>query len=168
MAAVKPFMFPPAVLAKMALGIDAISGGRFSINLISGWYLPEIEQGGLPTYSHDERYEFSREWIGIVKALWAAQKVTLDGDYFQIKGLQLLPKPIAQPRPTVYLGGESEPARALAADEADVYLINGRPVSLLRQLVADLRKRARRDGAPRQPYAAPVTSWRLRIRRALL
>src|SRR5688572_8812445 len=36
MAAIKPLLFNPAVLAKMALGIDAISGGRFAINLVSG------------------------------------------------------------------------------------------------------------------------------------
>ncbi|MHC5761732.1 LLM class flavin-dependent oxidoreductase, partial [Nostoc sp.] len=37
-AAIKPLLFHPAVLAKMALGIDAISGGRFAINLISAWF----------------------------------------------------------------------------------------------------------------------------------
>lgn len=35
--AVKPLLFHPVVLAKMALGIDAISGGRFAINLVSAW-----------------------------------------------------------------------------------------------------------------------------------
>ncbi|MBV8138024.1 MAG: LLM class flavin-dependent oxidoreductase [Deltaproteobacteria bacterium] len=148
MGAVKPFMFPPAVLAKMALGIDAISRGRFTINLISGWYLPEMEQAGLPIRTHDERYKFSREWLQVVKALWNGEKVTHHGDYFQIKGMQLRPTPVARPRPAVYLGGESEPARALAADEADVYLINGRPVTLIREVVADLRRRPRPSGVP--------------------
>ncbi|BAY22015.1 luciferase-like protein [Calothrix sp. NIES-2100] len=40
-AAIKPLLFHPAVLAKMALGIDAISRGRFAINLISAWFRPE-------------------------------------------------------------------------------------------------------------------------------
>ncbi len=148
LGAVKPFFFPPAVLAKVALGIDAISHGRFAINLISGWYLSEMEQGGLPIRPHDERYSYSREWIRVVKALWSGERKTHQGDYFQIKGLRLLPRPVAQPRPTIYLGGESEPARQLVADEADVYLINGRPVALIREIVDDLSRRPRPHGIP--------------------
>jgi alkanesulfonate monooxygenase len=148
MGAVKPFFFPPAVLAKLALGIDSISRGRFTINLISGWYLSEMEQGGLPIRPHDERYKFSREWIRVVKALWSGEKITFEGDYFQIKGMRLLPPPVARPRPTIYLGGESEPGRQLVADEADAYLINGRPVALIRDIVADLRRRPRPSGIP--------------------
>ena len=148
MGAVKPFFFHPAVLAKIALGIDAISQGRFSINLISGWYLTEMEQAGLAVRGHGDRYRFSREWIRIVKALWNEETVTHDGEWFQIKGLHLHPGPVAKPRPLVYLGGESEPARSLAADEADVYLINGRPVELIREIVADMVRRPRGLPAP--------------------
>jgi alkanesulfonate monooxygenase len=146
--AVKPFFFHPAILAKMALGIDEVSQGRFSINLISGWYLPEMEQAGLTTRTHDERYQYSREWLQIVRALWGQERVSFNGNFFQIKELQFHPGPIARPHPNVYLGGESEPARALAADEADVYLINGRPVELIREMIADLNRRPRRNGRP--------------------
>jgi alkanesulfonate monooxygenase len=90
----------------------------------------------------------AREWLRIVKALWGGEKVTFDGDYFHIKELQFHPAPVATPRPAVYLGGESESARALAADEADVYLINGRPLELIREVVADLRRRPRPSGVP--------------------
>jgi alkanesulfonate monooxygenase len=97
MGAVKPFFFHPAVLAKMALGIDAISNGRFSINLISGWYFTEMEQAGLPIRSHQDRYRFSREWIHIVKALWSGESVSFNGEWFQLQGLHLHPAPMAAP-----------------------------------------------------------------------
>lgn len=147
-AAVKPFLFHPAVLAKMALGIDAISKGRLAINLISGWYLPEMERGGFALRSHDERYRFSTEWLRIVKALWGDRPVTHEGAYFKLKDLQFHPGPITGSRPCVYLGGESEPARQLAAAEADIYLINGRPVRLIREVIADLSRRSRPAGSP--------------------
>jgi alkanesulfonate monooxygenase len=146
--AVKPFFFHPTILAKMALGIDEISRGRFSINLISGWYIPEMEQTGLTTRTHEERYRYSREWLQVVKSFWSEEKVSFDGNFFRIKALQFYPGPVARPYPCIYLGGESEPARALAADEADVYLINGRPVELIRELIADLHRRPRRSGRP--------------------
>ena len=40
-AAVKPLLFEPGVLAKLAVGIDQVSGGRFAINLVSAWFKPE-------------------------------------------------------------------------------------------------------------------------------
>ena len=74
-AAMKPLLFHPAVLAKMALGIDAISGGRFAINLVSAWFKPEMEKPGINFLSHDERYRYSDEWIRVVKTLWSGEKV---------------------------------------------------------------------------------------------
>jgi hypothetical protein len=75
----------------LALGIDEISHGRFSVNLISGWYMPEMEQAGLTIRAHDDRYRFPREWLRIVKALWRDENVSLDGDYFRIKELHFHP-----------------------------------------------------------------------------
>jgi len=148
MAAVKPFFFHPAILAKMALGIDAISRGRLSLNLISGWYLPEMQQAGLAIRAHDDRYRFSREWLRIVKALIGGEQVDFSGEWFELKGLQFHPGPIARPRPIIYLGGESDPARDLVADEADVYLLNGRTIDLIRAAVDEVAARPRRLAAP--------------------
>src|SRR5437763_14897120 len=43
-AAVKPYIYPPAVLAKMALQIEEISQGRFAINLVNGWFTTEARR----------------------------------------------------------------------------------------------------------------------------
>jgi alkanesulfonate monooxygenase SsuD/methylene tetrahydromethanopterin reductase-like flavin-dependent oxidoreductase (luciferase family) len=37
---------PPAIVARMASTIDSISGGRFGVNLVTGWQKPEYEQMG--------------------------------------------------------------------------------------------------------------------------
>ena len=50
---IKPFAstavltLPPALVARMATTIDSISGGRFGINIVSGWQKAEYEQTGL-------------------------------------------------------------------------------------------------------------------------
>lgn len=142
-AAVKPLLFHPAVLAKMALGIDAISGGRFAINLVSAWFKPEMEKAGINFLPHDERYKYSQEWIRVVKALWSGERVNFQGDYFHISDLSFRPGPVAQPHPRVYLGGESDPARTLAAKEADVFFLNGRPIEVIRETIADVKRRER-------------------------
>jgi alkanesulfonate monooxygenase len=46
-------------------------------------------------------------------------------------------------RPPIYVGGESEAARALVAEAGDYWLINGRPPAELAPLVADVRARPR-------------------------
>src|SRR5829696_2886339 len=52
-AAVKPLLFHPGVLAKLALGIDDISDGRFAINLVSAWFRPEMGRLGIAMPEHD-------------------------------------------------------------------------------------------------------------------
>lgn len=142
-AAVKPLLFHPVVLAKMALNIDAISGGRFAINLVSAWFKPELQKSGIPFLPHDERYRYSQEWIDVVKALWSGEKINFQGNYFQITDLCLRPRPIAQPHPRIYLGGESDAAKNLAMQAADVFFLNGRPLEVVREIIADVKNRKR-------------------------
>jgi alkanesulfonate monooxygenase len=146
-AAVKPLLFHPGVLAKLALGIDQISGGRFAINLVSAWFRPEMAHLGIEMPPHDARYEYSAEWLGVVRALLRGERVDHRGARFEIEDLRLVPGPVSPEGPTVYFGGESEPARRLAADSADVFFINGRPLGETVELIEDLRRRPR-SGAP--------------------
>ncbi|WP_421698172.1 LLM class flavin-dependent oxidoreductase [Ancylobacter sp.] len=146
-AAIKPFIFHPVFLAKMALQIENISGGRFGINLINAWNSVEFEKAGIAFGEHDARYEYGREWISVVSRLMAGEAVTHKGTHFSITDYKLTPRDLHRARPTIYIGGESEPARALAADHSDVWFINGQPPADVAALIADLRRRPRR-GAP--------------------
>jgi alkanesulfonate monooxygenase len=134
-AAIKPFLYHPGVLAKQALGIDHISGGRFAINLVSGWFLPEIQQLALPQIDHDSRYAYSDEWIDIVRRLFTGETVTHQGRFVSVNGLALRPRPARPGGPPVYFGGESDAALAVAAAQADVFFINGRDLAGTRKLI---------------------------------
>ena len=148
-AAVKPLLFHPAVLAKMALGIDAISGGRFAINLVSAWFKPEMEKPRINFLTHDERYRYiSDKWIKVVKALWSGEKVNFYSEYFQINDLKLNPLAIAKPYPRVYVGEESEPAQEIVAKEAHTFFLNGRPIEVIRETIAQFAKRSKFSSQP--------------------
>ena len=54
--AIKPLLINPLVFAKIAGNIAEISGGRLSVNVVSGWFLPELEALGLDATDHDDRY----------------------------------------------------------------------------------------------------------------
>jgi len=141
--AIKPLLINPLVFAKLAGNIADISRGRLAINVVSGWFLPELEALGLDAANHDDRYVYTREWLETVLDLWTGKQVDVAGR----GGQPALVRPIPDPAPPVYFGGESEPARSLAAQHADVFFINGRPLRETVDVIEDLRARPR-DRAP--------------------
>jgi alkanesulfonate monooxygenase len=143
-SAIKPFLYHPVVLAKMALQIEEISGGRFAINLVAAFLKPELLRAGLPFLEHDERYAYAREWLEVFARLTSDETVTFNGRWFSLDGYRVVPKDRFRSRPRIYMGGESVPARELAADLADVWFLNGQSVEYAAELVADAS--ARRDG----------------------
>lgn len=146
-AAIKPYIYHPVFLAKMALQIENISEGRFAINLVNAWNRPEFEKAGIHFAEHDDRYAYGREWISVVSRLLRGETVNHKGDNFNITDYTLTPKDLYRERPRIYVGGESEPARSLVTDHGDVWFINGQPLNDVKSLIADLRQRPR-QGAP--------------------
>jgi alkanesulfonate monooxygenase len=146
-AAIKPYLYHPVVLAKMALGIENISRGRFALNLVNAWNRPELEKAGIGFAEHDERYGYGREWISVVSRLMEGEKLTYKGRHFEVRDYALRPTSLYRQRPTIYVGGESEPARSLVADHGDVWFINGQPIEDVAKLIADVSARSR-SGAP--------------------
>jgi alkanesulfonate monooxygenase len=135
--AIKPLLINPLVFAKISANIADIADGRLAVNLVTGWFLPELEGLGLDPLDHDDRYAYSREWLGIVTELWAGKHAQI-GDR---GGHPALIRPVPVDPPLLYVGGESEPGRALAADNADVFFINGRPFTDTVDVIEDLRAR---------------------------
>ncbi|GLS42184.1 LLM class flavin-dependent oxidoreductase [Methylobacterium brachythecii] len=154
--AVKPGLYHPVVLAKMALQIEHVSEGRFGINLVNAWNRAEFERAGLPFPDHDERYAYGREWIGLVDRLMRGERVDFEGRHFRVEDYQLKPAGTFRPRPAIYVGGESEPARALVADHGDVWFINGQPHDDVAALIADVARRPAANGRLRYGLSAFV------------
>jgi alkanesulfonate monooxygenase len=84
--------------------------------------------------------------------LWSGKHVGIgDGS-----GQQALVRPVPKEIPPIYVGGESEPGRALGASRGDVYFINGRPLADTVELIEDLRGRPRDRGPLRFGLSAFV------------
>src|SRR4029078_1070323 len=115
----------PVMAAKQAMTIDHISGGRFTLNVVTGWYTPEIEMFGAPLMEHDRRYDMAIEWLDIIKRLWTEEKeFNYDGKFYKIKRGLKQPKPLQNPPPCVMSAGASERGRQFAAKFADVGFTN--------------------------------------------
>jgi alkanesulfonate monooxygenase len=137
--AVRPGLISPILAARITASLDRISGGRASVNVVSGSGSQDLE--GLPL-SHGERYELTREWLAAFHGAFGRNPVTLVGKHLHVEnGKNLLP-PVQQPYPPVYFGGSSEAALEVAAAYADVYLSWGERPEELAEKFADVRRRA--------------------------
>jgi pyrimidine oxygenase len=112
-------VMPPAVMARMATTIDSISGGRFGVNLITGWQRPEYSQMGM--WPGDEffssRYDYLGEYIKVCKELWETGQSDFKGEHFQMDDCRMLPKP--QKKIPIICAGQSAAGMEFSAQHAD-------------------------------------------------
>ena len=94
----------PIVAAKQATTIDHISNGRFALNLVMGWFTPEMEMFHGTQRAHDDRYRYGAEWLTVVKRLWT-EEAPFD---FEIGGL---------PHPAGAGPSQADPEAASGADQ---------------------------------------------------
>jgi dimethylsulfone monooxygenase len=141
MNAIRPGFRLPAVTAKMAANIDHISGGRFSLNVVSAWWEQEMREYGGQWVAHDQRYERTREFIEVMTGMWSDQEFSYEGKYYKVEKAHLEPKPVRKPWPTLYAGGESEDAKRMISTYCDGYLMHGDPPENVVPKVQDMARR---------------------------
>jgi FMNH2-dependent dimethyl sulfone monooxygenase len=159
--AVHPGLWEPGPLANFIATADRISAGRFSINVVSGWFKGEFTGFGQEWLEHDERYARSEEFIEVLKELWTEEYATYDGRFYQIgkgidgfDGAPLKPKPVQEPYPKVFQGGNSQAARKMAARQADVLFVNGGSSEKIRGIIEDVEAYAEEFGTEPPRFAA--------------
>lgn len=147
----------PIFAAKQAATIDHISGGRYCLNIVCGWFQPELEMFGAPFMQHDARYDYADEWFEIVRRLWTQDDpFKFDGKYFQIPDAFAMPKPLQRPLPPVINAGGSERGRNFVAEHCDigyVILTDHNDKAKCRAQVAQYRDLAR------DKYGREVQVW---------
>jgi FMNH2-dependent dimethyl sulfone monooxygenase len=148
MVAVRPTFHQPAILAKQAANIDHIANGRLSLNVVSSWWAGEAHRYGVGFEEHDDRYARTSEWLTVLDGAWSQDTFTHRGQYYRVDGTVLVPKPLRQPRPTLYAGGESEAAKTLIAERCDAYVMHGDPPERIAPKIADMRRRREATGLP--------------------
>jgi alkanesulfonate monooxygenase SsuD/methylene tetrahydromethanopterin reductase-like flavin-dependent oxidoreductase (luciferase family) len=146
----------PIVAAKQATTVDHITGGRFALNIVCGWFEPELEMFGAAIMEHDERYAYAAEWLDVLKRLWTAEEeFDHDGRYFHIKRGFHQPKPIQRPFPPIMNAGGSGIGRHFAAKHCDMIFIHikGQDMAAARKDIDEVRALARKD------YGRDIQVW---------
>ncbi|MCV7420976.1 LLM class flavin-dependent oxidoreductase [Mycobacterium yunnanensis] len=104
----------PAVLANLAVTIDRISNGRFTLGLGAGWQITEHEQYGLALGEPKERVDRFAEGLAVISGLLTNETTTFDGHYYQLKDALCEPKPLQSPLPLLVGGTGPRMLRLIA------------------------------------------------------
>ena len=115
---------PPAVLARMAVTIDAIAPGRFGVNIVSGWQKAEYEQMGIwPGEVHfARRYDYCAEYVQVMRDVWASGVSNHQGDFFEMTDCRVSPRPAQGIE--IIAAGQSNRGMQFASEYADFNFIS--------------------------------------------
>jgi len=97
----------PAVLAKAAVTIDHVSGGRMELGLGIGWHQAECEAFGLPFPSLRERLDRLAESALVIRRLFHEEEVSFEGRYYRLRAARCEPRPLGK-LPRIWIGGMGE------------------------------------------------------------
>lgn len=143
----------PLHLAKYGACLDHISGGRWGLNVVTGYKASEYRMFGLEPVAHDERYTMAEEFTTIMERLWAAdENLTFQGHYWRTENAFVTPKPI-HGRPILVNAASSPPGLAYAARHSDLIFITspagadpGKACEVLPAHNAHIKRLAREHG----------------------
>jgi probable F420-dependent oxidoreductase len=110
--------YRPAVLtAKMLATIDLLSNGRLTIGCGAGWLKEEFEALDSPDYA--ARGAVTDEYLAAMRELWTSETPRFSGRHVRFADINFAPKPVQQPHPPIWVGGESGPALRRTAKLGD-------------------------------------------------
>jgi probable F420-dependent oxidoreductase len=102
-----PYRNPYDVARRIAT-LDVLSGGRMIVGVGVGWMEEEFQLLGVP---FKERAQRTREYVAVMKAVWTQENPRFDGEFIKLdRDVNMLPRPLQQPHPPIWVGGESMPA----------------------------------------------------------
>lgn len=142
--------FHPIAIARMGGTLDAMSKGRWGINIVTGdGGAPNLAPDIFERIDHDQRYSQAAEIVEILTQAWSRDEIDFEGRHFTIKGAVVGPRTVQQPRPLVVSAGASGAGRDFAGRYADYIFMPGRmePAELKKRL-DDMQRIATDAGRP--------------------
>ncbi|MHB8611384.1 MAG: TIGR03619 family F420-dependent LLM class oxidoreductase [Candidatus Dormibacteraceae bacterium] len=137
----------PLLLAKMLATADQLSGGRMILGAGLGWLESESTLMGVP---HNRRARIADEALGAIRACWESDQPEFHGDAYDLGGFHFAPRPHANRRLPIYVGGASTAALRRAALFGDGWIGDGQTFEelevALEQLARELEARGRAVG----------------------
>jgi probable F420-dependent oxidoreductase len=106
----------PAMLAKQAATVDAISQGRLIVGLGAGWNRREYDAFGFP---YDRRVSRFAEALAIIAPLLREGRTSFHGEFYDVDDCVLDPRPVREGGPPIMLGSNSPRMLSIGLPVAD-------------------------------------------------
>jgi probable F420-dependent oxidoreductase len=148
----------PIITAKEAASIDLISGGRFVFGVGAGWNIEELRDHGTDPKTRGALLD---ERIEAIKALWTTEPAEYHGKYVDFDPSYCRPKPVQQPHPPIYIGGDSDATVKRVIRHGAGWISNPLPVERLTKRIDQIREGSGRD-VPLAMFGTPndLDYWR--------
>ena len=150
----------PIIMAKEVASVDRLSNGRLFFGIGGGWNAEEMENHGT---NFRRRWRVLRENILAMKAIWTQDEAEFHGEYVNFDKIWSYPKPVQQPHPPIFMGGDGPTTFDRVVEFCDGWMpIGGRQSCgpSLAEKIALLKRQAREAG--RDPDSLPVTLFGVR------
>jgi FMNH2-dependent dimethyl sulfone monooxygenase len=140
--------FHPLVVARMGAALDAMSHGRWGINIVTGSGFAEgLDADLFGGLSHDQRYCYAEEIVQVLTQAWSQDRIEFAGEHLRVSGQLVGPLTAQQPRPLIVSAGASDAGRQFAGRYADFIFMPGRtPQQDIERRLTDIRQIAVEHG----------------------
>ena len=112
----------PTLLAKTVTALDVVSGGRAQLGIGAGWFELEHDSLGFEFGTFTDRFEKLEEALQIITGMFAGERPTLDGKWYQVSEALNVPAPLGRIPIMIGGSGEKKTLRLVAqyADESNL------------------------------------------------
>jgi probable F420-dependent oxidoreductase len=148
----------PIITAKEAASIDLISNGRFVFGVGAGWNIEELRDHGTDPKTRGALLD---ERIEAIKALWTTDPAEYHGKYVDFDLSYSRPKPVQQPHPPIFIGGDSDATVKRVIRHDAGWISNPLPVERLTKRIDQMREGSGRK-TPLAMFGTPndIDYWR--------
>src|ERR1700738_4228499 len=160
----------PFIVAKAGATLDLLSDGRFTLAVGVGYLKREFAALGV---DYEQRADLFDEALDVIRAIWTSDDVSFDGRHFPAHGIPAPPRPVGDPYPPIWVGGNTGAARRRVAQKGDgwcpfpapaVLAQTARPATLdpvqgLAGGIADLRRRVDEAGRDWSKFDVVFTNF---------
>ena len=156
MVAVHPGILTPQAVAKLAVSLDRISGGRAAINIVNGWWKEEFETFGQNWWPPDDdtRYRRMGEFVQVLRGLWDDETFDFHGEFYNVDRQGIPLKSVHLPHPPIYAGTRNQAGKDVIAQYCDYWFVEyladyrrwEESVAQAAVSIAEMKQRAARHG----------------------
>jgi probable F420-dependent oxidoreductase len=117
----------PFVVAKSGATLDLLSGGRFTLAVGVGYLRREFAALGV---DYEQRAELFDQALDVIRTIWTTDDISFEGKNFSARGITAHPRPISEPHPPIWIGGNTGAARRRVALKGDGWCPFAAPAAL--------------------------------------